>query len=109
MSEIIRIPNIENYTQEFVNGELVLTPKKHTNIPYEAFNIALEYYYMGKLSEFYECEITELSENCERREHFKHHVARICQIKCILRKRFAKKFEDNLWSELYEEFNNNFN
>lgn len=27
MSEIIRIPNIENYTQEIINGELVLTPK----------------------------------------------------------------------------------
>jgi hypothetical protein len=28
MSEIIRIPNIENYTQEIINGELILTPKK---------------------------------------------------------------------------------
>lgn len=27
MSEIIRIPNIETYTQEIVNGELILTPK----------------------------------------------------------------------------------
>jgi len=29
MSEIIRIPNIENYTQEIINGELVLTPKEN--------------------------------------------------------------------------------
>jgi len=28
MSEIIRIPNIEKYTQEIINGELILTPKK---------------------------------------------------------------------------------
>jgi hypothetical protein len=28
MSEIIRIPYIENYTQEIINGELILTPKK---------------------------------------------------------------------------------
>ena len=28
MSEIIRIPNIENYTQQIINGELVLTPKE---------------------------------------------------------------------------------
>lgn len=27
MSDIIRIPNIENYTQEILNGELILTPK----------------------------------------------------------------------------------
>ncbi len=28
MTEVIRIPNIENYTQEIINGELILTPKK---------------------------------------------------------------------------------
>ena len=28
MSEVIRIPNIENYSQEIINGELILTPKK---------------------------------------------------------------------------------
>jgi len=28
MTEIIRIPNIENYTQEIINGELILTPKQ---------------------------------------------------------------------------------
>jgi hypothetical protein len=27
MSDIIRIPNIENYTWEIINGELVLTPR----------------------------------------------------------------------------------
>lgn len=27
MTDIIRIPNIENYTQEIINGELILTPK----------------------------------------------------------------------------------
>jgi len=29
MTEVIRIPNIENYTQEIINGELILTPKKN--------------------------------------------------------------------------------
>jgi hypothetical protein len=28
MAEVIRIPNIANYTQEIINGDLVLTPKK---------------------------------------------------------------------------------
>lgn len=28
MNEIIRIPNIEKYTMEILNGELILTPKK---------------------------------------------------------------------------------
>lgn len=27
MTEIIRVPNIENYIQEIVNGELIITPK----------------------------------------------------------------------------------
>ena len=27
-NEPVRIPNIENYTQEIINGELILTPKK---------------------------------------------------------------------------------
>lgn len=30
MTEIIRIPNIENYIQEIIDGELILTPKKIT-------------------------------------------------------------------------------
>ena len=28
MTEQIRIPNIKNYIQEIINGELILTPKK---------------------------------------------------------------------------------
>jgi hypothetical protein len=28
MTEIIRIPNIEKYTQQIINGELILTPKE---------------------------------------------------------------------------------
>ena len=28
MTEIIRIPNIENYNQEIIDGELIITPKK---------------------------------------------------------------------------------
>ena len=26
MTKVMRIPNIENYSQEFINGELILTP-----------------------------------------------------------------------------------
>jgi len=29
MTELIRIPNIENYTHEIINGELILTPKNN--------------------------------------------------------------------------------
>jgi hypothetical protein len=29
MTEIIRIQNIENYTQEIIKGELILTPKQN--------------------------------------------------------------------------------
>ena len=32
MSQVIRIPNIENYTQEIINGELILTPIKQSEI-----------------------------------------------------------------------------
>ena len=28
MTKVMRIPNIENYSQEFINGELILIPKK---------------------------------------------------------------------------------
>lgn len=28
MTELIRIPNVENYTQKIINGDLILTPKK---------------------------------------------------------------------------------
>jgi len=32
MTEIIRIPNIENYKMEYINGDLILTPKQQTHI-----------------------------------------------------------------------------
>jgi len=28
MSDVIRVANIENYTIEFINGDLIFTPKK---------------------------------------------------------------------------------
>jgi hypothetical protein len=34
MTEIIRIPNIEKYTQEIINGELILTLKR---VPFETY------------------------------------------------------------------------
>ncbi len=103
MSEIIYIPNIENYNQEIVNGELVLTPKKFKKFSGSAVIIAREYYFLGKLSEYYEAEISELHENDTHREFVKRQVGMIHQIKITIRNRFAKKFEDKLWSELQEE------
>ena len=39
MSDIIRIPNILNYTQEIINGDLILTPKiKIIQSEYELLN-----------------------------------------------------------------------
>jgi len=42
MSEIIRVPNIEKYIQEIINGELILTPKEtyltETYLTEEEFN-----------------------------------------------------------------------
>ena len=38
MSEPIRIPNIENYTLEIINGELILTPKKQYMTEQEIIN-----------------------------------------------------------------------
>ena len=41
MSEIIRILNIEKYTQEIINGELILTPKENYITEDEFNNILL--------------------------------------------------------------------
>ena len=51
MTEIICIPNIENYTQEIINGELILTPKKQYMTENE-FNMT-----QFKYSTIEECEI----------------------------------------------------
>jgi hypothetical protein len=42
MTEIIRIPNIENYTQEIINGELILTPKQTYITEYELNNTQIK-------------------------------------------------------------------
>ena len=41
MNEIIRIPNIENYTIEIINGELIATPKMQFITESELTNIDL--------------------------------------------------------------------
>ena len=41
MNEIIRIPNIENYTIEIINGELIATPKMQFITEHELTNIDL--------------------------------------------------------------------
>ena len=43
MNEVIRIPNIENYTQEIINGELILTPRIIYITEIELNAIQLEY------------------------------------------------------------------
>ena len=40
MSEIIRIANINNYTLEFINGELILTPKQTPTVENVAENMS---------------------------------------------------------------------
>jgi len=39
MTEVISIPNIENYTQEIINGKLILTPKKQYISENELINV----------------------------------------------------------------------
>jgi hypothetical protein len=41
MTEEIRIPNIENYIQEIINGELILTPKKKYITEEELYRIPI--------------------------------------------------------------------
>lgn len=112
MSEIIRIPNIENYIQEIINGELVLTPKNLIKNKLDegfineqiARYMVLEYYLHGRRSERYESEIAELAENNEQREFLKREVGIIHQIKIMIYKKFVNKFGEKLWSDLRREY-----
>lgn len=111
MTEIIRIPNIENYIQEIINGELVLTPKNLKNTSdYEFINepiarqMVVEYICHARRSEHYESQITELKEYDEQREILKRQVGIIHQIKISLRKEFIQKFGEKLWNDLRLEY-----
>jgi hypothetical protein len=89
MTEPIRIPNIENYTQEIVNGELILIPKKKVkktlyeilvdrlinefNLEGQMFiiknlekNIREDYNNEQKRCEMYEAEICEWTSGTDR-------------------------------------------
>lgn len=106
MSEIIRIPNIENYIQEIINGELILTPKNLKNCSDDDCNneqnarqMFLEYRLLGRCSEEYESRITEYVSNDERREYLKKKVGEIHQIKIMINKKFVKRFGEKLWNE----------
>jgi hypothetical protein len=114
MSEIIRIPNIENYIQEIVNGELVLTPKNFKKFSDDDFineqiarHMVLEYSFHGRRSEHYESEITEYPENDEQREFLKRQVGMIHQIKIMIKKRFVQRFGEKLWNDLRLEYGAN--
>jgi hypothetical protein len=63
---------------------------------------------MSNLQERYEAQMNELHDDDARREFLKRQVGRMYQIKIRLRKQFAKKFDDNAWSELLEEFRNEY-
>ncbi len=102
MSETIRIPNIENYIQEIVNGELVLTPKhlfqkstfekrvdkliKECNIQGKVFilknierNMNDEFMNERKRMEMYESEIAKTLDTDDKREYLK----KLAYISCI--------------------------
>lgn len=111
MSEIIRIPNIENYIQEIINGELVLTPKNFKKFSDDEFineqiarSMVLEYHFHGRRSADYELEICENAKNDERMEFLKRQVGMIHQIKITLRKKFIQRFGEDLWNNLMLEY-----
>jgi hypothetical protein len=110
MSETIRIPNIENYTLEILNGELVLKPKNLIKSDDEFINeqiarsMVLEYHFHGRRSADYELEICENAKNDERREFLKRQVGMIHQIKITLRKKFIQRFGEDLWNNLMLEY-----
>ena len=109
MSEIIRVHNIENYIQEIINGELVLTPKnlkKNSDDDFVNEQIArymfLEYNFHIRRSEQYELEITECTE--EQHEFLKRQVAMIQRIKINIKNNFVQRFGEKLWSNLRLEY-----
>jgi hypothetical protein len=122
MTEIIRIPNIENYIQEIINGELVLTPKNFKNTSDDAFineqiarQMVLEYYFHGRTLKEYELEIYKLAnddecrvflirEDDEDRELLKRQVGMIHQIRLMIYKKFVERFGEKLWNDLRLEY-----
>lgn len=111
MSETIRIPNIENYIQEIVNGELVLTPKhlftNESNDQQSARDIVLEYRFNVRQSHAYKSEVID---NClnngndERLEFLKRQVGLIHQIKIGLKKQFVEKYGEKVWNDMMLEY-----
>lgn len=114
MSETICIPNIENYIQEIINGELVLTPKILKESSVDEFTkeqfarfIMLEYFYHSYRTEKYELELFENAENVEnseRREFLRRQVGMIHQIKIELKKKFVEKYGEKLWDDMRCEY-----
>jgi len=111
MSETIRIPNIENYIQEIINGELVLTPKNLKKFSDDDFineqiarQMVLEYYFHGRTLKEYELKISELAEDDEHRELLKRQVGMIHQIRLMIYKKFVERFGGKLWDDLMVEY-----
>lgn len=99
MSKVIRIPYIDSYVQDVVDGVLILTP-----ISEDAYCLVKEYRFLGDLSERYEHEMQEYAENNERREMLKEKSKEIHNLKVKIRKRFMKNYDEKLWNKLYNEF-----
>jgi hypothetical protein len=111
MSEIIRIPNIENYVQEIKNGELVLTPKNLKNFQGDNFvneqiarHMIIEYHFLERRSEEYESEIAEFPENDKHREILRRLIRIIIVKKFTLRQKFIQRFGEDLWNNLVLEY-----
>jgi len=111
MSEIIRIPNIENYVQEIINGELVLTPKNLKNFQGDNFineqiarHMIIDYHFHERRSEEYESEIAEFPENDEHRETLRRQIGIIHVKKFTLRQKFIQRFGEDLWNNLVLEY-----
>lgn len=109
MSEIIYIPNIENYTIEMNGGGLRLTPKTLKKSNNEFMNelitracfMVLQNREFERQSDEYESEIIETADNDERREFLRKEIGTIHQLKVTLRKKFIKRFSEDLWNNIY--------
>ena len=100
MTGIIRISNIENYIQEIVNGELILTPKKkfrqqmNSEILSEIkkdLDIKLICTLLSIESEKYESKMVELSEDNPDREYYIKKIGIICKNRGAIQKLDNKK------------------
>jgi hypothetical protein len=116
MSEKIRIINIENYVQEIINGELILTPKTTQKSfdevlinEHSARIMMLEYHYHSLRSEQYEFLVIQNYENEEIRQSLRRQIGKIHLIKLAIKNKFIERFGVKLWDDIQSEYDNNQN